>query len=88
MSARDDNGLSAAEAAARFAARPPAEEDSSSRSLRSIVRANVFTVFNAILLFFGALTLIFGSWQDALFLAILVANSAIGIGQEVVCVRR
>jgi P-type E1-E2 ATPase len=83
VSALDDKGLSAAEAERRLAARPPAEPDASSRSLRSIVRANVFTVFNAILLFFGALTLIFGSWQDALFLAILVANSGIGILQEV-----
>ena len=77
------SGLSAAEAERRLAARPPQEEDPSSRSLRSIVRANVFTVFNAILAFFGVLTLVFGSWQDALFLAILVGNSGIGILQEV-----
>src|SRR5919109_4687718 len=55
----------------------------SSRSYRSIVVANVFTVFNLILLVFGVLTLAFGEPQDALFLAILVGNSAIGIGQEV-----
>jgi magnesium-transporting ATPase (P-type) len=40
-------------------------------------------VFNAILAVFGALTLIFGEWKDALFLGVLVANLAIGIGQEV-----
>src|SRR5919108_3668343 len=55
----------------------------SSRSYRSIVVANVFTVFNLILLVFGVLTLAFGEPQDALFLAILIGNSAIGIGQEV-----
>jgi magnesium-transporting ATPase (P-type) len=76
-------GLSAAEAARRLAARGPVEPPASTRSYRSIVRANVFTVFNVILAFFGALTLAFGSWQDALFLGILVANSLIGIVQEV-----
>ena len=55
----------------------------SSRSYASIVRANVFTVFNLILAVFGGLMLAFGSWQDALFLGVLVANSLIGITQEV-----
>src|SRR6185436_11807506 len=45
-------------------------------------RANVFTVFNAILVVMGVLTLAFGAWQDALFLGIVVANSGIGIAQE------
>jgi P-type E1-E2 ATPase len=35
-----------------------------------------------ILLAAGAVTLAFGAWQDALFLGILVANSGIGIAQE------
>lgn len=77
-------GLSSQEAARRLAARPAADAaETSSRSYASIVRANVFTVFNAILAFFGTVTLLFGSWQDALFLGILVANSSIGITQEV-----
>jgi cation-transporting ATPase E len=58
---------------------PPA----SSRSHASIVRANVFTVFNMILLVAGVVTLAFGAWQDAIFLAILVGNAGIGIGQEI-----
>jgi magnesium-transporting ATPase (P-type) len=41
------------------------------------------TVFNLILAVFGALTLAFGDWRDALFLGVLVGNSAIGITQEV-----
>jgi magnesium-transporting ATPase (P-type) len=76
-------GLSAAEAARRLAARGPAEPSGSTRSYTSIVRANVFTVFNVILAFFGGLTLAFGSWQDALFLGIVVSNSLVGIVQEV-----
>lgn len=54
-----------------------------SRSYNSILRANIFTVFNLILTFFGVVTLAFGSWQDALFIGILVANTGIGIVQEV-----
>jgi len=47
------------------------------------VRANVLTVFNAILGAFGVVTLLFGDWRDALFLGVIVANSGIGITQEV-----
>jgi cation-transporting P-type ATPase E len=75
-------GLTQLEAERRVAARPAAPQRSS-RSVNSIVVANVFTVFNLILLVFGAVTLAFGEAQDALFLAILVANSVIGIAQEV-----
>src|SRR5690242_6734197 len=76
-------GLSEAEAAARRAARGPVRERRTSRSYASIVRANVFTVFNLILAVAGAATLAFGEWQDALFLGVLVANSGIGTVQEV-----
>ena len=75
-------GLSEQEARRRLAAKPPAEPRTS-RSYASIVRANVFTLFNLILLVLGILTLAFGEWQDALFLGVLVANSGIGIAQEV-----
>jgi len=77
------DGLSAAEAGRRLAERGAATEEPQGRSYKSIVRANVFTVFNLILAVAGGLTLVFGEWQDALFLGILVANSAIGIVQEV-----
>ena len=75
-------GLTESEAVACAAAAVPVS-DRSSRSYASIVRANLFTVFNAILLGFGLLTLLFGEWQDALFLGVVVANSTIGIVQEV-----
>jgi magnesium-transporting ATPase (P-type) len=75
-------GLSEAEARRLVAARGPVEPPASSRSTASIVRANVFTVFNAILVAFGVLTLVFADWRDSLFLFILLANSAIGIAQE------
>lgn len=76
-------GLTEAEAAARLEAVGGPPEPETSRSYASIVRANVFTVFNAILAGFGAVTLLFGDARDALFLGIIVANAAIGIRQEV-----
>src|SRR2546425_5749399 len=75
-------GLTQHEAERKLAARPAAATRSS-RSYKSIVVANVLTVFNLILLAAGVATLAFGQVQDALFLAILVANSGIGIAQEV-----
>ena len=76
-------GLTRAEASRRHATSGAAEPRRSSRSYASIVRANVFTVFNLILLVAGTATLVFGEWQDALFLGVLVSNSGIGIFQEV-----
>ncbi|HSD79575.1 MAG TPA: HAD-IC family P-type ATPase [Solirubrobacteraceae bacterium] len=76
-------GLTEAEAARRLRARGELARPASSRSYRSIVVANVFTVFNAILGVFGVLTLAFGDPRDALFLGIVVSNALIGIVQEV-----
>jgi cation-transporting ATPase E len=78
----EHTGLTEQEAARRLAERGPVEPPATSRSLASIVRANVLTVSNAILVVFGALMLVFGDWRDALFLGIVVANSGIGIAQE------
>jgi cation-transporting ATPase E len=79
----DHQGLSEAEARRRLADRGPVEPGRSSRSYRSIIRANTLTVFNVILVAFGVLTLVFADWRDAVFLFILVVNSGIGIAQEV-----
>ncbi len=76
-------GLGEAQAQARLAASGPPGKPATSRSYRSIVRANVLTVFNLILAVFGAVTLAFGDWRDALFLGVIVANTTIGIAQEV-----
>ena len=75
-------GLTEAEAKRRLAERGPPAPPATSRSTASIVRANVLTPFNAILAVLGLLTLVFADWRDALFLAIIVANSGIGIWQE------
>lgn len=57
-------------------------DTSTTRSWGSILRANLLTVFNLVLVFFGVVTLLFGDWRDALFLAILILNAGIGILQE------
>src|SRR5918994_5113666 len=53
-----------------------------SRSIWAIVRANVFTRFNAILGGLLAVILTIGPIQDALFGIVLVTNTGIGIYQE------
>ncbi|MEU6854268.1 HAD-IC family P-type ATPase [Actinacidiphila alni] len=54
----------------------------SSRSTAEIVRANVFTRFNAIIGFLFLIILVVGPIQDGLFGFVIVANTAIGIVQE------
>lgn len=53
-----------------------------SRGAWAIVRANVFTRFNALLGSLFTLMLVLGPWQDALFGGVIVINSVIGIAQE------
>ncbi len=53
-----------------------------SRTLIEIVRANVFTRFNAILGTMLGLILVFGSPADGLFGIVLIVNALIGIVQE------
>ena len=77
------SGLTEAEAHRRLAERGEVSPPATSRSYFSIVRANTLTVFNLILVVFGAMTLAFADWRDALFLGVLVANTTIGIVQEV-----
>jgi cation-transporting ATPase E len=52
------------------------------RTVAQIVRANIFTRFNAILGAMLAVILVVGPIQDALFGFVLIANAAIGIVQE------
>ncbi|MBW4096031.1 MAG: cation-translocating P-type ATPase, partial [Acidobacteria bacterium] len=54
----------------------------SSRSLWDIVRANVLTLFNAIVAGSFVLLLVLGQWQDALFGFSAVGNAVIGVVQE------
>ena len=54
----------------------------SSRSVGEVVRGNVLTRFNALIGSMFALVMVFGPWQDGLFGGIIVANSTIGVIQE------
>jgi cation-transporting ATPase E len=53
-----------------------------SRTIAEIVRANIFTRFNALLGALLGVMLVMGSVRDALFGGVLVANALIGIIQE------
>lgn len=56
--------------------------DSSTKSTADIIKSNIFTYFNMIFLILGILLTVVGAWRDMLFLLIIVANTAIGIVQE------
>ena len=74
-------GLSSAEAARRLEKLGPVEP-ASSRSMASIIAANVFTLFNAILGVFFVLLISLGLFADSLFGLVAVINSVIGIRSE------
>ncbi|MCF3177945.1 HAD-IC family P-type ATPase [Streptomyces sioyaensis] len=76
-------GLTAAEVAERVARGEVNDVPvRSSRSAVEIVRANVFTRFNAIIGVLFVIILIVGPLQDGLFGFVIVANTGIGIVQE------
>ncbi|MDH6133929.1 cation-transporting ATPase E [Kitasatospora sp. MAA4] len=78
------HGLTAAEVAERVARGEVNDVPvRSSRSIAEIVRANVFTRFNAIIGVLFGIILVVGPIQDGLFGLVIVANTAIGIVQEV-----
>ena len=53
-----------------------------SRSFMDIVRANVFTLFNVIIFTAMVVVLATGSWKDAVFGAVILVNTGIGIVTE------
>ncbi|MGW5017920.1 cation-translocating P-type ATPase [Streptomyces cacaoi] len=77
------DGLTAAEVAERVSRGEVNDVPvRSSRSAADIVRANVFTRFNAIIGVLFLIILIVGPLQDGLFGFVIVANTGIGIIQE------
>ncbi|MFC8387365.1 cation-translocating P-type ATPase [Streptomyces sp. NPDC057238] len=76
-------GLTAAQVAERVARGQVNDVPArSSRSLTEIVRANVFTRFNAIIGVLWVIMLIVAPIQDSLFGFVILANTGIGIVQE------
>ena len=82
-------GLSSREAEERIRQGLDNEQVSSStRTVEQIVKENVFTYFNLIFTVLGVLLVIVGSFKDLTFMLIVVANTAIGIAQEIkMCIR-
>jgi cation-transporting ATPase E len=77
-------GLTAAEVADRVRRRlTNARPHGAGRTLGQILRANVVTPFNLLLGALAVAVLATGSWRDALFGVVIVANSLIGVVQEV-----
>ncbi|MBB5957953.1 cation-transporting ATPase E [Saccharothrix tamanrassetensis] len=78
-----ENGLTGAEVAERVAdGRTNAAGTHTSRSTAQIIRANVVTPFNGLLLTLFIVILTTGRWQNGLFGLVIVANTAIGVFQE------
>jgi len=76
-------GLTAAEVQAKVAAgQINAAPEANARSVGSIIRANVFTRFNALIGSLWVIMLMVAPIQDSLFGFVIVANTAIGIIQE------
>ncbi|MDL9981358.1 HAD-IC family P-type ATPase [Microbacterium candidum] len=84
MDAATLDGLTTAEVAERVAnGETNAFDADTSRTWWSIVRANVFTLFNGIVIACFALLLLLGHWQDALFGFAAIFNTLIGCYQEI-----
>ncbi|WP_308199697.1 HAD-IC family P-type ATPase [Saccharothrix sp. S26] len=77
------SGLTSAEVARRVAdGRTNAVRSRTSRGTGQIVRANVITPFNGLLTALFGVVLATGRWQNGLFGLVVVANTAIGVVQE------
>ena len=77
------NGLTSAQVRERVAlGLVNRQQTDSSRSLASILRSNLLTLFNAVVGGSFILLLVLGQWKDALFGFAVVANVLIGIVQE------
>ncbi len=57
--------------------------DSATKTVKEIIRSNIFTYFNLIFLLIAVLLIMVGSYRDLTFLPIIAANTMIGIVQEI-----
>lgn len=84
IAADPQSGLSAEQVKRRFAqGENNYKVESSTLSVPEIMRSNVCTYFNLVFAVIAVLLAIVGAWSDMLFLPIIVANTCIGIIQEV-----
>lgn len=79
----DLTGLTSAQVAERVAAgKANAQPDDTSRSLATILRVHVLTLFNLTIGLAAAVIIVLGRWLDLLFCLAAVANVVIGVVQE------
>ena len=79
----DEHGLSASEVAERVARGAVNRvKDRTSRSVTSIIRENVLTLFNAIIVAASVIVLLFGDLRDGIFGGVMIINAVIGIVSE------
>jgi cation-transporting ATPase E len=79
----EERGLGAQEVQARMdRGQTNLVDNPASRSLAQIIRANVFTLFNGIILVAMLMVLATGSWRDAVFGLVIIVNTGIGIITE------
>ncbi|PJM75298.1 HAD-IC family P-type ATPase [Bifidobacterium simiarum] len=79
----EDDGLTAREVRDRVSqGKANVTKDKSSRSIGQIIRANVFTLFNAIIAVAMVMVLLTGQWRDSVFGFVIIINTGIGIITE------
>ena len=72
----DEHGLSASEVAERMARGAVNRvKDRTSRSVASIIRENVLTLFNAIIVAASVIVLLFGDLRDGIFGGVMIINA-------------
>ena len=77
-------GLSDAEVQQRRnAGKTNALPDDSTQSVSAIVKKNVFTYFNLIFAIIAVLLIVAGSFKNLSFLPVVIANTVIGIVQQI-----
>ncbi|WP_348787988.1 HAD-IC family P-type ATPase [Leifsonia sp. NPDC080035] len=83
LDARRREGLTASQVAERMAdGRANSQRQPTSRSVRDILRENIFTLFNGILTACFVVVVLLGDLRDGFFFGVVVVNALIGIVQE------
>ncbi|MCM1282263.1 MAG: cation-translocating P-type ATPase [Muribaculaceae bacterium] len=76
-------GLTAEQVQARLAAHADnCKVDSSTKTVSEIIKSNLLTYFNLVFAIIAVLLIVVGAWTDMLFLPVIIANTCIGIVQE------
>ena len=77
-------GLTTDQVQERFAAHADNRRvRAATKSISEIVKSNLFTYFNLVFAVIAVLLALVGAWRDMLFLPVIIANTCIGIVQEI-----